>query len=76
MPATGDRAGQDSWQAPLEADPVDAAEQSREVGSDDLDPEAPVSGPGTAGLDLGSGSEADLADQLAEVGDDDGDGDR
>jgi hypothetical protein len=69
-----DRSGPARWQAPLEADPADAQEQSRDVLDDNGDPEAPADTP-RAGieLDLSRGSEADLAEQLLEVPyDDDG----
>jgi len=81
MQTTGRSSGggtdQAPWQAPLEADAADAADQARGLQDDDLDPEAPAgAAPGAAAFDLGLGtaSEADLAEQLSEVAfDDDGD---
>lgn len=74
MQPTGDRIDQPirddhRWQPPLEADPADAQEQSREVIDDDTDPETPVASSLTISLDLdlSRASEADLADQLHEV---------
>lgn len=88
MQPTGDRVesttGPSTWQAPLEADPADAQEQTRDVVDVDHDPEAPLAtasdpeAPLAAAvrlddLDLTRASEADLAEQLYEVPfDDDG----
>jgi hypothetical protein len=74
MQPTGDRAGKmlgdATWQPPLEADPADVIDQERGV-ADEADPEAAVSGARpdrTDDLDLLSrASEADLAEQFAEV---------
>jgi hypothetical protein len=63
-------AGPARWQAPLEADPADAQEQTRDLLDDVGDPEAPASVPDP---DLSRASEADLAEQSYEVPfDDDG----
>lgn len=71
MQPTSDRIDQpardDAWQAPLEADPADAQEQTRDVIDDVGDPEAPVTLRPPTGLDLTKASEADLAEQLYEV---------
>jgi hypothetical protein len=74
MQTTGDRAGQESWQPPLEADAADASEAARDLLDDGTDPEAPAAAPRAIDLDLSLASEADLAEQLHEVAyDDDGD---
>jgi hypothetical protein len=72
MQPMGDRIDQPirdnhTWQPPLEADPTDAREQSREVIDDAADPEAPVASSPAINLDLSRASEADLADQLHEI---------
>ena len=84
MQPTGDRADPSTadaapstrdvaWQPPLEADPADAQEQSRDLLDDAGDPEAPAASRGGVVLDLSRASEADLAEQLQEVPlDDDG----
>jgi hypothetical protein len=71
-----DDAGQEAWQAPLEADPADASEQARDLVDQEPDPEAPAAAPRPVDLDLSRASEADLADQLHEVPFDDDDGER
>lgn len=71
MQPTSDRIEQsvqdDAWQAPLEADPADAQEQTRNVIDDVGDPEAPVIRRPSSDLDLSRASEGDLAEQLYEV---------
>ena len=75
MQPTGQPAEDQRWQPLLEADPADAQEQAREVMDAEPDPED-VAAVDLRGLDLGTASEADLAEQLVEVPFDDDDGER
>jgi len=70
MQPTGERIDE----PPLEADAADAQEQARDlidVEDDGDDGDRERGGPDLSNLDLNNASEADLAEQLSEVGFDD-----
>jgi hypothetical protein len=75
MQPTGQPAEDQRWQPLLESDPADAQEQARDVLDAEPDPED-AAAVDPRDFDLGTASEADLAEQGVEVPFDDDDGQR